>query len=341
MQIDRFGTFVSYPAFLTPYRAKYALLRTLLFVAVFTPLIFVVSPPAVRVGAYFGALIDTQILGRNSLGFALLYKGRLTNFVTWGSDLGVVAAALPQFIAFLALIATFVLLLKLIYRRPLRTWITAAAGFRWRLFWTGLILFELIYAGGLAVQGALTPGGYKPALGWLRGQPENIAIFIAAMLVIVSIQAAAEELLCRSWMQKELAAHVPNIYVVLAVSSAIFSALHMDSNPYALTERFVGGLALGWAVMRTNGLEFGIGLHSAWNLALQLVNQNRSVNIPMLPGVVPKMPDIPMSAAEWAVLIALPFFAFLLVELVVRWRPLRLLLRVDVLAAISSRSCRG
>lgn len=307
-------------------------MRLILFVALFVVLATAAGWIAIRAGALLGALLDAQFTApKGQLDFKLLYESRLHGWMVWGSDLGVVADNLPTFAWYFAISAVFALLLRRLYRRPLKTWITASASFRWRLFWAGLILFGVVYSAGLALQGTLAPAGYKPALGWLRGEPWNVAIFLVAMFFMVSFMAAAEEFLFRGWLLKELTAFVPNYYFVFLVSSAAFALAHRQFEFYRMAQLFLGGIALAWAAARLEGLEFGIGLHTAWNMSFALVGQDRSVKIDWHPGerFLPKMMGSPLSAAEWAVLIALSLAALALVELVFRWRLLRSLLRLD------------
>ncbi len=115
----------------------------------------------------------------------------------------------------------------------------------------------------LAVAMALSAGfggaSVMPAPGMWAGA------LLAAGLVL--LQAGAEELFFRDWLQPLLAARL-GPWVGLAVTSLIFSAAHglgAASGPLAFVNIALAGAVFGLLALRTGNLVAPIGAHWAWN----------------------------------------------------------------------------
>jgi membrane protease YdiL (CAAX protease family) len=50
------------------------------------------------------------------------------------------------------------------------------------------------------------------------------------------------------------------------ITSLIWSALHAQLDAFALAGTFVGGLLLGWAMLKTRSVYIPIIMHTTWNL---------------------------------------------------------------------------
>lgn len=201
----------------------------------------------------------------------------------------------------------------LVYRRPAITWITAAPHFRWRLFWAGLLLFGLGLGAVAATPEALHGWPDRPV--FLKAD-ETVPVRMAYVLVMVialPVAAAFEEVLCRGWLLQVTGAFTRNLVALLVVNSLVFSMLHLDGDAGRNLSRVVLGMALSWGVLRTGGLEIGVGIHAANNLVILMLAQTLQQNEAAQPS----------SPATLATNIALSLGAVAVVELVCRWGPLR------------------
>jgi membrane protease YdiL (CAAX protease family) len=182
----------------------------------------------------------------------------------WGVGL---TAEVDRLLRALAIFGSYALAIPaaaaLVNRRPMRSWITAAARFRWRLLLAGLVLFGAAVAVGVLVQGAATGWPeYPPLLDRREALPVRL-IYLGAAVVVIPVVVMAEEVLTRGWLLQLTSAFTRNLLVILAVNAVVFSILHFDPNPFANVGHFYTGVVLGYMVLRLGGLEFAIGVHAA------------------------------------------------------------------------------
>jgi uncharacterized protein len=201
----------------------------------------------------------------------------------------------------------------IIYRRPVRTWITAAPRFRWRLFWLGLVLFGAVLAAIAIIPEALHGWPDRPLV--LKAD-EGLAVriaYVVVMLLALPIAATFEEVLCRGWLMQVTAAFTHSLPAILLFNSLVFALLHVDADPGRNLARAMLGLVLSWGALRTGGLEIGIGVHAANNLVIVLLSQTlQQTEQPAGSNLVAVLANLTVS------LIALG-----VIEFVARWRPLR------------------
>lgn len=165
---------------------------------------------------------------------------------------------------------------RVIFDRPVATWVTAAPRFRKTLLLLGaaatipavglLMALDVLLFGGDLQFPILDPTGLDLKLGYL-----------CAMVVGLLAAAAAEEVVFRGYVLQQTAAFTRNIWVIVAVNGVLFSLFHLEFDPSALAARALAGAAFAWAALRLGGLEFAIGAHLAANLMLALFQA------PMLP----------------------------------------------------------
>lgn len=89
----------------------------------------------------------------------------------------------------------------------------------------------------------------------------------AAGAVLIAVQAGAEEIYFRGWLQPIVCARW-GPWLGGAATAAAFAALHLLAavgSPLALANTFLAGLALGLLALRTGGLMASIAAHTAWN----------------------------------------------------------------------------
>ena len=168
----------------------------------------------------------------------------------------------------IAVFLPFVLLAaRLIQDRPAGTLSSIAGGIRWRWLMTCLpvaavtiVLFLTLGTTLLAVTGE-DAGLDEPLAGW-----SPFLISTAVLLLVVPVQSAAEEYLCRGWLLQGLGAWIRNPWLPVIVQAAVFAALHGWGTPFGFADLMVFGVVAGWVTVRTGGLEAAIALHVMNNL---------------------------------------------------------------------------
>ncbi|MEU6089541.1 CPBP family intramembrane glutamic endopeptidase [Streptomyces sp. NPDC047085] len=162
-------------------------------------------------------------------------------------------------------LATPVVLLAVrwIGQRPAGT-VSSVTG---RLRWRWLILCVLT---GLPIV-ALAMGGMLllPADGGEEFRWAGWTVFgpaLAMLVVLVPLQAAAEEYVFRGWLTQAVGAFIRSPWFAFLPQAVLFAAAHGWGTPWGFADLVVFGAAAGWLTWRTGGLEASIGLHTVNNL---------------------------------------------------------------------------
>lgn len=224
------------------------------------------APLAVMVLAFIVA-VGLSILTGGEL-FAVSDLPRLRRSAVYVLQLGVGLGALALAVMLAA---------RMIFARPLSTWLTAAPHFRWGLVAWGAAVAAVGAGVLMALEAAAHhPGAVPPILD--PGSGLGLKLFyVAAVLVGLFVAATAEEVVFRGYLLQQTAAFTRNIWLIVAINAAVFALAHLEFDPAALAARALAGAAFAWAALRLGGLEFAIGAHVATNLMIALFQA------PMLP----------------------------------------------------------
>lgn len=101
-------------------------------------------------------------------------------------------------------------------------------------------------------------------------QMEGLAELGANLILIALIAGVGEELVFRGVLQQQLMRRIANPWVAMALSAAIFSAIHLQFEGFLA--RWLLGMVLGWLYWRSRNLWVPIVAHSFYN-ALQVLAQ--------------------------------------------------------------------
>jgi membrane protease YdiL (CAAX protease family) len=246
---------LTYPPPGTPYHrlartANHRWWRTLLGTVFIVLIGFVVS-----IIVYGGYTVTAEIAGRPD-----------------GPDGMASFGALPDLAAGFLTIAVFLpftlLAARWIQERPAGT-LSSVAG-RLRLRWLMIclpvaavtIVIFIVGATALSgVTGGADAGLDDPLAGW-----GPFLISTAVLLLVVPVQAAAEEYVCRGWLLQGLGAWLRSPWLPIVVQATVFAALHGWGTPWGFADLVVFGVVTGWLTVRTGGLEAAIALHVMNNL---------------------------------------------------------------------------
>lgn len=243
-------------------------------------------------------------------------------FIGWFIGGGIVTAILMMiftdetnlFHVYPSAFTNFLILLGCIYlvmrwfKRPSLTLITHRPKFDYGQYFFGFGL----WTGMLAVSGYI---GYltAPADYTFTFEPETFAVALLLLTIWLPIQTGAEEIFFRGYLPQLFSTHIRNFWVLLVISSLLFSAPHM-ANPEAAGNLWVAfaayaliGATFGIGSYVTGSLEIGMGAHLANNFfGLLIVGYANSA----VPGnAIWTMPpaDMEQSAIAGVILLAVWF----------------------------------
>ncbi|MFH8773856.1 lysostaphin resistance A-like protein [Streptomyces sp. NPDC017958] len=164
----------------------------------------------------------------------------------------------------LALATPVVLLaVRWIGQRPAGTVSSVTGRLRWR--WLTLCVLTALPIVGLAMGGMLL----LPADGGEEFRWAGWPVFgpaLAMLVVLVPLQAAAEEYVFRGWLTQAVGAFLRSPWCALLPQAGLFAAAHGWGTPWGFADLVVFGAAAGWLTWRTGGLEASIGLHTVNNI---------------------------------------------------------------------------
>lgn len=184
-------------------------------------------------------------------------------------------------------------------------WLSSVAGkFRWRWLLWCLLLVGVPWLAYYAVMLAVAPVDEGPVV--LSG---SVVVLLLLTLVTTPLQAAGEEWGFRAFIQRCLAAMVPDprigVGVAAILGSAMFMVLHVAADPWLNLFYFGLGLVFTALVWRTGGLEAAVTLHTVNNL---------SALVPViLTGQLGSSLDRSAGTGDWSVLAPLVLGAVLVV----------------------------
>ena len=184
--------------------------------------------------------------------------------LSYGFELGL--AGLASYAAALAILG----LAAAFFRRPTRSFLTAARRFRWRLVATGLLIGAAVVGGALAVQSLLAD---TPRAAPLFQPGESLAArlgYAALAAACLYLAALAEEIVFRGVLLQLTAAFTRSLPLILAVNGLLFSLAHFDPDPSGLVIRILMGVGWAWITLRSGGIELATGVHLANNLMIAL-----------------------------------------------------------------------
>lgn len=163
----------------------------------------------------------------------------------------------------------FIVVASILTRRSVRDFVTAAAKIRWRLLLLGLALSLLAFA-PLSFVDRLTSSNVEPLpVVAVSGNMLGRLGYILMSLLLVPA-AAAEEILFRGWLLKQVGAFSRRPVVIIAVTAVAFSAIHLDFNPDSFLARVIMGAGFAYMTLRLGGIELSTAVHAANNILILL-----------------------------------------------------------------------
>ncbi len=175
-------------------------------------------------------------------------------------SLGELGDMVLAFVTVAVFLPAAMLAARWVQRRPAGTLSSVAGRLRWRWLLTCLPVALGSITLVLLAGSALTPAS-AGLVGW-----RPFATSMALLVLVVPVQAAAEEYVCRGWLLQAVGTWVRGPWLPIAVQAVVFAALHGWGTPWGFADLLAFGVVAGWLTVRTGGLEAAIALHVANNL---------------------------------------------------------------------------
>ena len=273
MILDRRGRMQDTPPFLAPVTERERSIgRLVLFIVVGGLLAVLASVLAVMAATIVAVLVGGMPVDQ------------ITRLLTGegGEDRPLLSYAFEFSVAGLSLFAMAVVLIAFaarIYKRPMKSFITAAPRFRWRLVGLGVLVAAPIVGLAILTELAWATTPLEPpilrAVNW-----GEAAGYIGVATLFLFLAALAEEMVFRGWLLQQTSAFTRSIPILLIVNGVLFSLVHADPDPGAFLVRAAMGMGWCWIGLRLGGLEFATGAHLANNLAITLLVEPLTLKLP-------------------------------------------------------------
>ena len=137
-------------------------------------------------------------------------------------------------------------------RKPARDFL---AGWRWPLFFTGLLIWVAVTLGDAGLDYALKPSGFI-----LK------ASLTPAVVLSIAVQTFTEEFVFRGYATQGLLHLVKRPVPAAILSGLLFGLCHIPNGWMQAVNAAVLGVALALIAIKTGSLAFGYGLHLVNNL---------------------------------------------------------------------------
>jgi membrane protease YdiL (CAAX protease family) len=208
----------------------------------------------------------------------------------------VIACALP----------VVLLAARWIQRRRAGTVSSVLGRLRWG--WLGTCLMLAVPMGALliAVEGALAPNHSPTGGKWIGW--EQFGPMMAMIMLLVPLQAAAEEYLFRGWFLQAIGAFFRTPWYPIAVQALLFAGAHGgQAGAGGLLMYCVVGAVAGVLAVRTGGLEASIALHVVFNIvALGLAAAGDALTV--------EFGDVPLTHGAGFSLVVMAYGAVVLIK---------------------------
>ena len=171
---------------------------------------------------------------------------------------------------FVLLFFGLLLYLVFVHQRKLRPIFTAVPRFRWgRFFWFAALLLVLL--GIVSFAPFFIDAASGASLQW-NFKPQQFFPLLALSILLIPIQAAAEELIFRVYALQGLYARTGKIWLSLVLSAVFFAVVHGSNpeiqalGPAIILYYFMAGFFLALISVQDNGLELALAFHSINNI---------------------------------------------------------------------------
>ncbi|RRD03917.1 CPBP family intramembrane metalloprotease [Arachnia propionica] len=158
-----------------------------------------------------------------------------------------------------SMILIALVLMRYLHHASWRWTASVQPGMRWRY----LVICSLMAVVVLNI--ILWVGPEARSLAWQEAQPQWY-VYLAIILVTSPLQAAAEEVFFRGYLQQSVGSATGHAWIGVLAASLVFALMHGPQNQALFLHRLGFGLIAGALVVVTGGLEAAIAIHVVNNL---------------------------------------------------------------------------
>ena len=227
---------------------------------------------------------------------------------------------------FIAGLVAFVLLVKPLNSRSLKTTINGTRKIRWNKFFIAAFVWLVLSAVYLFIYLKIDPSNFK-----LNNKTVTLFTLAIISVIFIPFQAAFEEILFRGYLMQGFAALVRFRWFPLIMTSVLFGCMHAF-NPEVkefgfftmMPQYIVFGLIFGIITILDDGIEAAMGAHTANNIFLCILVTNNSSAL-QTSALYEQVSIHPWSEFGSLVLSGIVFI--LILKVIFRWESFSLLLR--------------
>lgn len=167
---------------------------------------------------------------------------------------------------------------KLVHKRSLITLVSPVGKIRWKRIGVGFVIWFLLGIVSVGIDYPFHPEAYS-----FTFEPMEFFSRLPLVLLMTPIQTTTEELFFRGWLLQGMALATRNIWVLSIINGLLFLVPHllnpeMLNDPILVGAMYVGiGILLSYVTIRSNGLEYALGIHAANNLFALFVRLDEGV----------------------------------------------------------------
>jgi membrane protease YdiL (CAAX protease family) len=179
---------------------------------------------------------------------------------------------------FIASLVAFILLIKPLNGRRIKTIINGTSKIRWNHFFISGLVWLILSMTYLFVYLKADPSNFV-----INNTTVSLVILTVVSLTLIPFQAALEEVLFRGYLMQGFARWVKNRWFPLVMTSVMFGLMH-SLNPEVrdygfltmMPQYVVFGLVFGITTILDDGIEASMGAHAANNIFLCVMVTNQS-----------------------------------------------------------------
>jgi membrane protease YdiL (CAAX protease family) len=185
---------------------------------------------------------------------------------------------------FIAGFVAFILLVKPLNNRTLKTTINGTNKFRWKKFFISGTVWLILSAFYLFIYLKLDPADFT-----LNNRTSSLIQLVVISVLLIPFQAAFEEVLFRGYLMQGFSALVRRRWFPLIMTSILFGLLHAF-NPevkefgfFTMMPQYIAfGIIFGIITILDDGIEASMGAHTANNifLCIMVTSQSSALQTP-------------------------------------------------------------
>ena len=187
---------------------------------------------------------------------------------------------------FLAGLIAFIILIKPLNNRTLKTVINGNGAIRWNRFFISAVVWLLLSSVYLFVYLRFDPANFK-----INNSGASLITLSVISVLLIPFQAAFEEVLFRGYLMQGFSAVIRNRFFPLIMTSVCFGLMHAF-NPEVkefgfftmMPQYILFGLIFGIITILDDGIEASMGAHTANNvfLCIMVTNASSALQTPAL-----------------------------------------------------------